>query len=180
MLIRTIEPTDAAQWEGMRQALWPSEDGEHAAEIAAFLQGNRANPAEVLMAFDAAGTAVGFAEVSIRSYAEGCYSGRVAYLEGWYVDPARRSEGIGGAWFEPPSSGAGTRAAQKWAPTPASRTGSARRPISPWALRKSTASSASESLCESKAAPSTPGIALLSFLRRFSLPCGMQRSTHVR
>jgi aminoglycoside 6'-N-acetyltransferase I len=38
---------------------------------------------------------VGFAEVSIRSYAEGCRSTRVAYLEAWYVDTDFRRTGVG-------------------------------------------------------------------------------------
>jgi aminoglycoside 6'-N-acetyltransferase I len=50
-----------------------------------------------LLAFDDSGRAVGFAELSIRPYAEGCYSGRVAYLEGWFVEPAFRGRGLGAA-----------------------------------------------------------------------------------
>ena len=38
------------------------------------------------------GRLAGFVEIGSRSYAEGCESAPVAYLEGWYVDPdARRS-----------------------------------------------------------------------------------------
>ena len=81
----------------MRQALWPSDAGEHAREIAAFFDGDRRTLAEVLLAVDDAGTAVGFAELSIRPYAEGCSSDRVAYLEGWYVEPEARREGVGTA-----------------------------------------------------------------------------------
>jgi aminoglycoside 6'-N-acetyltransferase I len=105
MQIRPVEPPDSTAWERMRQALWPSAEGEHAAEIAAFFAGNRSDPTEVLMAFDEAGTAIGFVELSIRSYAEGCTSDRVAYLEGWYVDPGMRSKGVGGALV---------RAAEDW------------------------------------------------------------------
>src|SRR5690606_33673260 len=83
-------------WARMREALWPSDNpGEHAIEIARFLAGDRRDPAEVFIAFDDAGEAIGFAEASIRPYAEGCYSGRVAYLEGWYVEPSHRRHGIG-------------------------------------------------------------------------------------
>ena len=45
----------------------------------------------------------GFAEVSLRSHAEGCWEhtsgGRlgIAYLEGWWVDPDRRGAGAGRA-----------------------------------------------------------------------------------
>ena len=105
MIIRPIEKRDSADWERMRQSLWPSPAGEHAAEIAAFFSDKRANPAEVLIARDEADRVVGFAELSTRPYAEGCHSGRVAYIEGWYVDPAVRRRGFGGALV---------RAAEEW------------------------------------------------------------------
>jgi GNAT superfamily N-acetyltransferase len=55
---------------------------------------------EVLLAIDDAGCAVGFAELSFRSHAEGCSSGRVAYLEGWLVEAAVRRRGIGAALLQ--------------------------------------------------------------------------------
>lgn len=51
-------------------------------------------PLEVLLAFEY-GRAVGFAELSIRPYAEGCTTDRVGFLEGWYVVPEARRQGIG-------------------------------------------------------------------------------------
>lgn len=84
----------------MRQALWPSAEGEHAGEIARYFEGPTENPAEVFLALDETGQALGFCELSIRLYAESCYSGRVAYLEGWYVDPEHRRSGIGRALIE--------------------------------------------------------------------------------
>ena len=81
----------------MRQALWPSDPGEHAGEIAAFFAGDRRNPAEVLLAFDDHDESIGFAEVSIRPYAEECYSGRVAFLEGWFVEEGQRGREVGAA-----------------------------------------------------------------------------------
>lgn len=95
--IKEVQPGDAAAWESMRQLLWPSAAGEHAGEIAAYFQGNRRNPAEVFIACDEAGGAIGFVELSIRNYAEGCHSGRVAYIEGWYVSPDARRRGVGAA-----------------------------------------------------------------------------------
>ena len=81
----------------MRQSLWPSTPGEHAAEIAAFFGGEHHNPAEAFFALDDQGRAIGFAEVSVRSHAESCYSKRVAYLEGWFVEEADRGQGVGAA-----------------------------------------------------------------------------------
>src|ERR1700730_9259372 len=97
MLIRPVEQGDAAPWARMRQALWPSGSGEHAQEIAAFFSGVRRNPAAALLALDDSGRAIGFAEMSIRPYAEGCHSGRVAYLEGWFVEETLRRTGVGAA-----------------------------------------------------------------------------------
>jgi hypothetical protein len=69
MLIRPVQPSDAAAWERMRQSLWPSSPGKHAAEIVSLFEGKRTNPAEVLLAFDEQGRPIGFAELSIRNYA---------------------------------------------------------------------------------------------------------------
>jgi aminoglycoside 6'-N-acetyltransferase I len=82
----------------MRDALWPHhESGSHAGEVEQYFAGKLRMPLEVLLAFDENGAAVGFAELSIRSYAEDCETDRVAYLEGWYVAPEFRRRGIGRA-----------------------------------------------------------------------------------
>ena len=82
--IRPATSQDAPAWLRMRQALWPEGDhSEHAAEIEQYFAGRLRMPLEVLLAVDDAGVAVGFAELSIRAYAEGCVTDRVAYLEGW-------------------------------------------------------------------------------------------------
>jgi len=106
MTIRPIEAVDAIDWERMRNVLWPAPEGEHAAEIAGYFRGNRRHIAEVLIATDYAGRAVGFAELGIRPFAEGCYSGRVAFLEGWFVEVTARRQGIGAALV---------KAAEDWA-----------------------------------------------------------------
>ena len=82
----------------MRVALWPEGDAsEHAGEIDRFFAGTLKNPLEVLLAVDEAGKTIGFAELSIRNYAEDCETDRVAYLEGWYVDAEWRRRGVGRA-----------------------------------------------------------------------------------
>jgi len=82
----------------MRRALWPEDEGDsHAREIDKFFAGGLNMPLEVLLAFDEKRNAVGFAELSIRPYAEDCETDRVAYLEGWYVEPHARRQGVGRA-----------------------------------------------------------------------------------
>lgn len=96
--VRLAKPDDAAAWLHLRVALWP--DGsleEHRHDIERFFAGALRNPVAVLLAEDLEGGAVGFAELSIRLYAEGCLSDRVAYLEGWYVEPDVRHRGVGRA-----------------------------------------------------------------------------------
>ena len=96
--VRRATHIDAAAWLRMREALWPEADiKSHASDIEQFFAGKLDMPLEVLVAVDGFGEIVGFAELSIRRYAEGCVTDRVAYLEGWYVDPAHRRHGIGRA-----------------------------------------------------------------------------------
>ena len=109
--VRPVRPSDAPRWAAMRHALWPDETlAAHAAEIAAFFAGTQAEPQGVLVAeasyLGEAPEPVGFAELSLRAYAEGCETSPVGYLEGWYVDPDVRRRGIGAALV---------RAGEEWA-----------------------------------------------------------------
>lgn len=85
----------------MRCALWPEGSAvEHRGEIGRFFAGQLQEPLQVLLAVDTSGTTVGFAELSIRRYAEDCVTDHVAYLEGWYVVPEARRRGVGRALVE--------------------------------------------------------------------------------
>ena len=102
--IRHVEPSDADQWRGLRTALWPDEDPVSlAAEVTAFFaqprQASGILPEAVLVAVEPGGSPalIGFAELSRRVYAEGCATSPVGYLEGWYVVPRRRRQGVGRA-----------------------------------------------------------------------------------
>lgn len=92
--IRTATAGDTVDWTAMRTALWPDGgDGEHAAEIADLLAdaGETIN----LIARDADGRALGFAEASLRrDYVNGCETSPVAFLEGIFVTPEARGKGV--------------------------------------------------------------------------------------
>jgi aminoglycoside 6'-N-acetyltransferase I len=99
----------------MRVALWPDDaDTAHAAEVARFFARPASEsagllPEAALVAATHEGDAevlVGFAELSRRPYAEGCVSSPVGFLEGWYVVPQYRRQGVGRALV---------RAAEAWA-----------------------------------------------------------------
>lgn len=102
---RPVRPADAPAWCRLRQALWPGEPDEHEEEIARFFAGLANEPQAVIVA-EREGEILGFAELSLRTYAEGCSSSPVGYLEGWYVVPEARRQGVGGALVQ---------AAERWA-----------------------------------------------------------------
>ena len=94
--IRPVRQTDAGSWLRLRHALWPeASEADHQADIQEFFAGVAREPQAVLVADDdESSLLVGFAELSIRPYAEGCDTNRVAFLEGWYVAPEFRRRGI--------------------------------------------------------------------------------------
>lgn len=105
--VRSARNEDAPAWLRMRNALWPDYASTwHSDEIQQFFAGKLKSPLAVLIAEDDDGKALGFAELSIRNYAEECVTDRVAYLEGWYVVPGARRKGVGRALIA---------AAEQWA-----------------------------------------------------------------
>ncbi len=95
--VRPAVPGDARAWLSMRHALWPDASDSLGGEVERYFTGSLTNPLEVLLAFDERGVTVGFVELSIRPYVDGCETSRVAYLEGWYVAPDHRRRGVGRA-----------------------------------------------------------------------------------
>ena len=92
--IRAATTADVPALAPLRHDLWPEGSvAEHAAELPAVIG---AVGSDVLVA-DAGGEVIGWAEVRLRSHADGCETSPVGYLEGWYVAPARRRQGVGGA-----------------------------------------------------------------------------------
>jgi GNAT superfamily N-acetyltransferase len=96
--IREATETDAARWLELRCALWPGSDAEHADEIASYFEGKLAEPEQVLVAESGVDTAamviVGIAELSIRPEVPGAARGPVGYVEGLYVIPTARHQGV--------------------------------------------------------------------------------------
>lgn len=82
----------------MRSALWPAETRQaHARAIESLLANGNAWG---FVAETRDGAAVGFAEVAIRAYANGCDSQPVPFLEGIWVEPPYRRKGVGNALIE--------------------------------------------------------------------------------
>lgn len=95
--IRPVTQHDVEPWLRMRCDLWPDDPDGHRAAIDRFFAGDRREPAEVLIALDDRDEPLGVAELSIRTIVDGCDTGHVGYLEGWYVVPDARRTGVGRA-----------------------------------------------------------------------------------
>lgn len=88
-----LEPELVDAWIGMRTSLWPDcPEQESRLEANAYFAGGDLRM--VLMAF-ADEEPIGFAEISERNIVDGCPGGPAAYLEGWYVEPEFRQQGVG-------------------------------------------------------------------------------------
>lgn len=100
-MIRPATPSDLDRLAPLLHALWPHASlAEHARDLAPLLSGRGPStlPMTHLVAESPDGQLIGFAEVALRSHADGCDPAHpVGYLEGWYVDPAHRRRGIGRA-----------------------------------------------------------------------------------
>lgn len=92
LIVRTAQAGDFDAWSRMRHLLWPDASAaQHRAEVQALAE---AADWKAWIAADSE-RYLGFAEASIRPFANGCDSRPVAFLEGiWVKEPARR-HGIG-------------------------------------------------------------------------------------
>lgn len=104
IIVRPIGESDLEEWFRLRCILWDeTPEAEHRSEMLDIL--DHYETQQVFVA-ENDGRLVGFLEASIRPFVEDCYSDRVGYLEGWYVEQPFRRKGIGAELV---------RAAEKWA-----------------------------------------------------------------
>jgi aminoglycoside 6'-N-acetyltransferase I len=97
--IRLTQPSDAAELARLYFALWQDSSVEtHRRELDALLEGKPPStlPLINLVAEISDGHLIGFLQASLRSHADGCDPSRpVGFIEGWYVAPEYRKQGIG-------------------------------------------------------------------------------------
>jgi aminoglycoside 6'-N-acetyltransferase I len=99
LLIRRAEARDTDAWAAMRVRLWPDEDAlEMLGEARAYATGSKVATLDaVLVAEGDDASLIGFIELSVRAFSDGCDSMPVPHIEGWYVEPSARGQGIGRA-----------------------------------------------------------------------------------
>lgn len=107
MQIRAVRPEDAQTWLALRSRLWPSADpAELAAQCTAFIDGYEVPTIAAVFLAEDEGATIGFLELAMRSFSDGCDSMPVPHVEGWYVEPFARGRGVGRALMQ---------AAEDWA-----------------------------------------------------------------
>jgi aminoglycoside 6'-N-acetyltransferase I len=94
VVVRPARPEDKAAWHEMRGALY-GEDHSLLPEIEEFFAGHSAMAAVFIAESD--GEPIGFIELGLRNYAEGCRTSPVAYVEGLYVEADYRRRKVGQA-----------------------------------------------------------------------------------
>ncbi|MGD2157811.1 MAG: GNAT family N-acetyltransferase [Anaerolineales bacterium] len=94
LFIRRLAPTDWGEWLRLRDALWPdTKTEEQRSEMHEILDDPQKNA--VFVAVRPGGGLGGFLEVSLRPIAVGCDTQPIGYIEGWFVDPDLRRQGVG-------------------------------------------------------------------------------------
>jgi aminoglycoside 6'-N-acetyltransferase I len=94
MNVVEAKPADLDRIDSLRRALWPDSP---IAELKARIPDMTAPQPRylVLIALSDGGAPIGFAEVALRGdYVNGCDTSPVAFLEGIYVDPEHRQQGV--------------------------------------------------------------------------------------
>lgn len=92
--VRPVTEKDFPGWFKLRKLLWDeSSDEEHRAEMLDIFEHRETQL--VLVVELTNGRLVGFLEASIRPFVEDCHTDHVGYLEGWFVEPEFRQQGIG-------------------------------------------------------------------------------------
>lgn len=128
--IRMLAAEDWADWVRLRKQLWPDES---LSELIAEAQGiyTRLEEAPVFVAVSVmSGELCGFVEVSMHDHVEGCLSMPVGYIEGWYVSPLYRRQGVGKRLIAVAESWAKEKGCREMASDTTDQ-----HPISPWAHR---------------------------------------------
>jgi aminoglycoside 6'-N-acetyltransferase I len=93
--VRRAQAADRAEHARMRAALWPDEDAD---ALSSELETLLADPTQVAFVAERDDDRLcGFAEASVRRFANSNDESPCAFLEGWWVDEDARRAGVGRA-----------------------------------------------------------------------------------
>lgn len=93
-VVRPVSEADLDDWLCLRKLLWDENaSDDHRTEMMEILSTPESQL--VLVAEMVGGRLIGFLEASIRPFVEDCVTDNVGYLEGWFVEPDHRLQGVG-------------------------------------------------------------------------------------
>jgi aminoglycoside 6'-N-acetyltransferase I len=97
MNVRAVNSKDVATWAAMRVRLWPEfSAGDLAREARAYIEDASGTLiAAAFIAEDDDRQPLGFLEIGVRAFSDGCDSMPIPHVEGWYVEPFARRCGVG-------------------------------------------------------------------------------------
>jgi len=101
--VRRATSEDKDEWFRMRKGIWP-ETPDHYLNYD--LDEILASERDAVFISFVDGVPAGMIEASLREFGEGCSSSPVGYIEGWFVYPSFRGQGVSAALVE---------AAENWA-----------------------------------------------------------------
>jgi len=93
MQLAPIQLSQFTQWKAMRKAIYPVLDDRYDEQEMKQIVGHPDWFCYFLT--DADGTLLGLVELSSRNIVDGCLSSPVAYIEGLYLKPEYRHQGLG-------------------------------------------------------------------------------------
>lgn len=101
-IIRPVEARDVVVWAAMRKRLWPeAEMLDLSNETVQFVSDPlKSHLDAAFIAESDEGAALGFIEITLRAFSDGCDSMPVPHIEGWFVNPTARQAGVGRALLE--------------------------------------------------------------------------------
>ena len=95
-MVRPIQKGEGAAWAALRGRLWPDADkAELVEEAEAFLNGLEVPTIAAVFLADEKTVPLGFLELAVRAFSDGCESRPVPHVEAWYVEPSARGRGVG-------------------------------------------------------------------------------------
>lgn len=94
--VRPVEARDVDAWARLRACLWPEFEGAGLTrETLAFVSGASLPVLAAAFVAEDGGATLGFIELALRAFSDGCDSMPVPHVEGWYVEPSARGHGVG-------------------------------------------------------------------------------------
>ena len=94
VIVRKANKNDEEELAKMRGELFSGSDDDHQVEIENYFQ-NKNKHIRQIFVIENCDQLIGLIELNIRDYAEGSKAAEVPYIEGWYVAPEYRGQGLG-------------------------------------------------------------------------------------